>query len=68
MVVGMGIFAAMIVLLVVLICRELVCWYWKVNEGLELLREIAQNTRRAAPAQAPRPAVAPPPAPSTHAG
>ncbi len=23
-----------------LIFRELVCWYWKINEGLKLLQEI----------------------------
>lgn len=29
-----------VVLLVFLVCREIVCWYWKMNETVELLRSI----------------------------
>ncbi|HUB09432.1 MAG TPA: hypothetical protein VMB50_20680 [Myxococcales bacterium] len=29
-----------VVLLFFLVGRELVCWYWKINEGLQLLRQI----------------------------
>jgi hypothetical protein len=28
------------VVLAFFICREVVCWYWKINEGIQLLREI----------------------------
>ncbi len=29
----------LIVLVVFLICREVVCWYWKLNKIVELLEE-----------------------------
>lgn len=29
-----------IVIVIFLIFRELVCWYWKINASLEVLREI----------------------------
>ena len=27
------------VILIFLICRELVCWYWKINKMVELINE-----------------------------
>lgn len=27
-----------------LLCREVMCWYWKVNRIIELLEKIAANT------------------------
>lgn len=27
-------------LVVLLICREIVCWYWKMNETVKVLKEI----------------------------
>jgi hypothetical protein len=33
---------SIIVLIVVfLICREIICWYWKINEAIGVLREIS---------------------------
>jgi hypothetical protein len=29
-----------VVLVVFLVCREIVCWYWKINRGIALLTEI----------------------------
>ena len=29
-----------IVLVVFLVCREIVCWYWKINKSIALLTEI----------------------------
>lgn len=26
-----------------LICRELICWYWKINESLRVQKEIASK-------------------------
>ncbi|MCK6530375.1 hypothetical protein L6R50_23405 [Myxococcota bacterium] len=44
--------------LLFLVMRELMCWYWKVNEGLGLLREI-RDRLGALEAVAGRPAAAP---------
>ncbi len=30
-------------ILVFIICRELVCWYWKLNRIVELLEQIASQ-------------------------
>lgn len=30
----------LIVIVIFLICREIICWYWKINDNIELLREI----------------------------
>ena len=44
---GLGIGAIVIIvvvtLIVFLICRELVCWYWKINEIRDLLRNISNK-------------------------
>ena len=29
---------------VFLICREITCWYWKINKVILLLETIAKNT------------------------
>jgi hypothetical protein len=29
-----------------LLVREFFCWYWKINESLEILRKIEINTRK----------------------
>lgn len=39
-VLGTPILVLAICIVVFLICREIVCWYWKINEQLTLLREI----------------------------
>lgn len=49
----------LVLLLVFLVCRELVCWYWKVNEGLVLLKRIADRL------DPPKPP-APPPIPNAN--
>lgn len=28
------------------LCRELICWYYKINERNNLLREIADNQKK----------------------
>jgi hypothetical protein len=38
--VGITITYILIVLIVFLICRELVCWYWKLNKIVTLLESI----------------------------
>lgn len=36
-----GIILAIGILFVIfLVIREIICWYWKINEGIELLRSI----------------------------
>ena len=44
-------------LLLALIGREIACWYWKVNQIIRLLEEIAINTRKDEAARAPIPEV-----------
>ncbi len=34
-----------IVLILFLLCRELVCWYFKINERVRLLREIRDQLK-----------------------
>lgn len=34
-----------VIAVVLLLCREVSCWYLKINEGLELLREISREIR-----------------------
>ncbi len=34
-----------ILILVFLICRELICWYWKINEMVSLLTDIRDLLR-----------------------
>ena len=44
-----GIFGLLILAAIFLVCRELVCWYWKINQAIEFLGEIkdaAQETAR----------------------
>ena len=33
-------------ILVFIVCREFVCWYFKINERVELLKSIEYNTRK----------------------
>ena len=37
---GYAILAFVVVIIVFLICRELVCWYWKINRIVELLEGL----------------------------
>ena len=29
-----------VLLIIFLICRELVCWYWKINKSVDLMEQI----------------------------
>jgi len=40
---GFTIGTILIVLVVFLICREIVCWYWKINKRISLLENIDKN-------------------------
>lgn len=44
---GLNFFSWIIVLLVCilifLICREIVCWYWKINQSIELQKKILEK-------------------------
>ena len=35
-----------LLILLFLICREILCWYWKINKALVLLQKIEKNTRQ----------------------
>jgi len=38
--------AGLVALVIIfLICRELICWYWKINEAVDLLREIHKELK-----------------------
>ena len=39
-------FAIIILVIVFLICREIVCWYYKINKAISLLEKIADNTKK----------------------
>ena len=39
------VFGLLILLVLFLIFREIVCWYWKINDQLGLLREIRDHMR-----------------------
>uniref|UniRef100_I2PXM5 Uncharacterized protein n=1 Tax=Desulfovibrio sp. U5L TaxID=596152 RepID=I2PXM5_9BACT len=66
---GIGAFliTLLILLVIFLVCREIVCWYWKINKAVELLerqnvlleRIEARLSAPAAPPAAP-PLVTPP--------
>jgi hypothetical protein len=34
-----------VLVLIFLICREIVCWYWKINESIAVLKEIRDQLR-----------------------
>jgi len=36
---GIVLFVILILIVVFLVCREIVCWYWKINEMITLMRE-----------------------------
>ena len=33
-------------LLIFLVCREIVCWYWKINQNTRVLEEILKEQKR----------------------
>lgn len=56
-----GLIAFLLVLAVLLVLfligRELVCWYWKINESLATLKSIDDSLKRMAPARTEAPAL-----------
>lgn len=38
--------AVSVTLLLFLICRHIVCWYWKINESVGLLKEIRDELKK----------------------
>ena len=34
-------------LVIFLICREIVCWYWKINNSVELMEKILIELKKA---------------------
>lgn len=41
-------FAVMIcvTILIFLVCREMVCWYWKINRTVDVLEQILAQLKR----------------------
>lgn len=33
----------LVCILIFLICREIVCWYWKINQSIELQKKILEK-------------------------
>jgi hypothetical protein len=44
-----------ITILVFIVCREIVCWYWKLNRIVELLEQIAAQSGKEKIMIAPQP-------------
>jgi len=40
----MGVLILVLLFVIFLICREIICWYWKINKAISLLEIIAENT------------------------
>lgn len=38
--IGILIVGGLVALVVILICREIACWYWKINKTISLLESI----------------------------
>ena len=37
---------ALLIIVVFLVCREIVCWYWKINKAVNLLEEMKDSLER----------------------
>lgn len=35
----------MIVIAVIAVIREIICWYWKINEGIDLQKQILKEIK-----------------------
>lgn len=55
---GVVICGLIVAALVFILCREILCWYWKINEAVTLLRGIDASLQRIAQSQ-PAPAYPP---------
>jgi hypothetical protein len=52
--IGVGGFIALVVLVAIfLICREIFCWYWKINLRVALLTEIRDSLKGQSPTSDP---------------
>lgn len=45
---GIGLYLGYLVFVIIvfLVCREVVCWYWKINVNLELQRDILKELKK----------------------
>lgn len=41
-----GIFGLVVLFIIMLLFRELACWYWKINKIVKLLEKIEKNTNK----------------------
>jgi hypothetical protein len=51
--VGLMLIVLVVSVLVVLLIREVWCWYWKINEGLAVQRDVLRELRALRQALAP---------------
>lgn len=49
--IGPAILCLAVLVLIFLICRQVVCWYWKINEAVALLRDIRQELKNLSPSK-----------------
>ena len=42
---GISVFGFILGIIIVLICREIVCWYWKINESLQKQDETNESLK-----------------------
>ena len=35
----------LVLFLIFIVCREIVCWYWKMNETVKLLKQIRDELK-----------------------
>jgi hypothetical protein len=38
--------ALLVLILVFIVCRELVCWYWKINKTVDVLENILSELKQ----------------------
>ena len=41
-----GLILITIIFVIFLVCREIVCWYWKINRSIELQEEILRELKK----------------------
>lgn len=45
--IGLAITILVVTLVIFLICREVVCWYWKINRSVDLMEKILIELKKA---------------------
>lgn len=35
-----------VIFVIFLVCRQVVCWYWKINRGIELMEQILVELKK----------------------